>query len=194
MGTAVEWIDATQELKIESEVRDIVAAAQNADFTERLNLVDKDGFMRELSEGVNNLIETSDTGGQEVARMPGVLAQGDLTNRITNEYHGAFGKLGDDLNATVAQLTDTISTASKEIASGNTDLSQRTEEQASSLEETAASMEELTSTVKLNAKQANQLPAAAESMEEQAQELVKLIATFCLANEHTKVAVRSRGK
>lgn len=93
-----------------------------------------------------------------------VLAQGDLSDRVTNKCHGTFGKLKADSNATVAQLTDIISTASKEIASGNTDLSQRTEEQASSLEETAACMEELTSTVKLNAKQANQLAAGASDI------------------------------
>ena len=106
-------------------------------------------------------------------RVLGALAKGDLTETITNEYHGTFGQLKDDSNSTVEQLTevigrikeaaDTINTASREIASGNTDLSQRTEEQASSLEETAASMEELTSTVKQNAenaKQANQLAQA----------------------------------
>jgi methyl-accepting chemotaxis protein len=105
------------------------------------------------------------------------LANGDLTETISNEYSGTFGQLKDDSNATVAQLTetisrikeaaDTINTASKEIASGNTDLSQRTEEQASSLEETAASMEQLTSTVKQNAenaRQANQLALGASDI------------------------------
>ena len=203
LGTGVEWIDATQELKIESEVRDIVTAAQNGDFTKRLDLSGKEGFMRELSEGINRLVETSDKGLQEVARMLGALAQGDLTDRITNEYHGTFGKLKDDANATVVQLTgvisrikeatDTISTASKEIASGNTDLSQRTEEQASSLEETAASMEELTSTVKQNAenaKQANQLAAGASEIARQGGEVVgQVVHTMSSISESSRKIV-----
>jgi methyl-accepting chemotaxis protein len=203
LGTAVEWIDATQEIKIESEVRDIVVSAQNGDFTKRLNLADKEGFMRELSDGINHLVQTSDQGLQEVVRMLGALAQGDLTDRITNEYHGTFGKLKDDSNTTVAQLTevigrikdatDTISTAAQEIASGNTDLSQRTEEQASSLEETAASMEELTSTVKQNAEnasQANQLAARASDIARQGGEVVgQVVHTMASINESSKKIV-----
>ncbi|MFZ3019290.1 MAG: nitrate- and nitrite sensing domain-containing protein, partial [Gallionella sp.] len=177
IGTAVEWQDATLELKIESEVRTIVEAAKNGDFTRRIDLSDKEGFMRELSQNVNGLVETSDKGLQEVARMLEALARGDLTERIVNDYQGTFGQLRDDSNATAEKLgqiireikdaTDTINTASQEIASGNSDLSQRTEEQASSLEETASSMEELTSTVKQNAenaKQANQLAIGASDV------------------------------
>ncbi len=177
IGTAVEWVDATQELKIEGEVREIVDAALNGDFTKRLDLSDKEGFMRELSSGINNLVQTSETGLGEVLRVLEALANGDLTETISNEYHGTFGKLKDDCNTTVANLTrlvgeiktsvESINTGSKEIALGNSDLSQRTEEQASSLEETASSMEELTSTVKQNAenaKQANQLAITASDV------------------------------
>jgi len=126
---------------------------------------------------MNQLMETSGTGLDEVARVLGALAKGDLTEKIVNEYKGTFGRLKDDSNATVTQLTqiiehirestDLINTAAKEIAAGNSDLSSRTEEQASSLEETAASMEELTSTVKQNAenaKQANQLAIGASDV------------------------------
>ena len=177
IGTAVEWQDATLELKVEAEVRTIVEAAKNGDFTRRIDLSDKEGFMRELSQNVNGLVETSDKGLQEVARMLGALSRGDLTERIANDYQGTFGQLRDDSNATAEKLggiireikeaTDTINTASQEIAAGNSDLSQRTEEQASSLEETASSMEELTSTVKQNAenaKQANQLAIGASDI------------------------------
>lgn len=177
LGTAVEWIDRTAELAVEEEIAQIVAAAANGDFSRRVDLNGKSGFFKQMGEGVNGLMETSSVGLNEVVRVLGALAKGDLTETIDNEYHGTFGQLKDDSNATVAQLTeiithikeagDTINTAAKEIASGNTDLSQRTEEQASSLEETAASMEELTSTVKQNAenaRQANQLAAGASDV------------------------------
>ncbi|MFA6014944.1 MAG: nitrate- and nitrite sensing domain-containing protein [Gallionellaceae bacterium] len=203
LGTAVEWIDATQEMKIESEVRDIVLSARQGDLSKRLNLNDKDGFMRELSEGINQLVATSDQSLQEIARMLAALAQGDLTDRISNDYQGTFGKVKDDSNATAEQLTavisrikeasDTISTASREIASGNTDLSQRTEQQASSLEETAASMEELTSTVKQNAEnaqQANQLAAGASEIARQGGEVVgQVVHTMTSINESSRKIV-----
>jgi len=177
IGTAVEWVDATQELKIQGEVQEIVGAALKGDLTKRLNLSDKDGFMRELSHGINQLVETSEVGLGEVLRVLEALAKGDLTETITNEYHGTFGQLKDYSNTTVDSLkqlvgeikesVDAISTASKEIAAGNSDLSQRTEQQASSLEETASSMEELTSTVRANAdnaRQANQLAIGASNV------------------------------
>jgi methyl-accepting chemotaxis protein len=177
IGTAVEWVDATEELKIEGEIQEIVQAALHGNFTKRLNLAGKEGFMRELSTGINQLVETSETGLGEVLRVLEALARGDLTETITNDYQGTFGQLKDDCNATVENLkklvgeikesVDHISTASREIAHGNTDLSQRTEEQASSLEETASSMEELTSTVKQNAenaRQANQLAIGASEV------------------------------
>ena len=136
LGSAIEWRDRTSEVAVEKEVADIVNAATNGDFTRRIDLEDKEGFFKQLGLGMNNLMETSATGMEEVVRVLGALAKGDLTETITNEYHGTFGQLKDDSNATVEQLTevisrikeaaDTINTASREIASGNTDLSQRT--------------------------------------------------------------------
>jgi methyl-accepting chemotaxis protein len=177
LGTVVEWKDRTMEAAAEVEVAGIVSAAGAGDFTRRMDLAGKEGFFRQIGEGINKLMETSSVGLNEVVRVLGALAKGDLTEKITNQYEGTFGRLKDDSNATVAQLTEiigqireaseSIGTACREIAAGNTDLSQRTEQQASSLQETASSMEELTSTVKQNAenaRQANQLADSASSV------------------------------
>ncbi|MDD5299686.1 MAG: methyl-accepting chemotaxis protein [Gallionella sp.] len=203
LGTALEWKDRTTEVAVEKEVAGIVEAAVNGDFTERIGLQGKEGFFKQLAEGINKLMETSDRGLQEVVRMLGSLARGDLTDHITNEYAGTFGQLKDDANATSAQLkeiigqikdaTDTINTAAKEIAAGNNDLSQRTEEQASSLEETASSMEELTSTVKQNAenaKQANQLAIGASDIASKGGSVVgQVVTTMDSINESSRKIV-----
>ncbi len=177
LGSVAEWLDRTAEVAVEKEVAGIVEAAVMGDFTKRIDMRGKEGFFKQLGEGINQLMQTSETGLNEVVRVLGALSHGDLTEKITNDYSGTFGQLKDDSNTTVEKLkeiigqikdaTDTINTASKEIAAGNSDLSQRTEEQASSLEETASSMEELTSTVKQNAenaKQANQLAIGASDV------------------------------
>ncbi|TJY62827.1 PAS domain S-box protein [Sinimarinibacterium sp. CAU 1509] len=174
LGSVVEWKDRTAEVAVEAEVGSIVEAAADGDFSQRVKTEDKEGFFLQLAENINRLLDTSDVGLNEVARMLGALAAGDLTQRMSGDFKGTFGKLRDDANLTSEQLativaqikqaSDTINTASREIASGNTDLSARTEQQAASLEETASSMEELTSTVKQNAenaKQANQLAIGA---------------------------------
>ncbi|MBI5918945.1 MAG: chemotaxis protein [Nitrosomonadales bacterium] len=177
LGTVGQWVDKTDQIKAEAEISAIVTAAAHGDFDQRIALEGKDGFFLQMAESMNRLMETSSVGLNEVVRVLGALAKGDLTETISNDYSGTFGQLKDDSNATVAQLTgiisqikeaaETINTAAQEIASGNMDLSQRTEEQASSLEETASSMEELTSTVKRNAdnaRHANQLAAGASGI------------------------------
>jgi methyl-accepting chemotaxis protein len=203
LGSVVEWTDRTAEVATEVEVATIVDAAANGDFTKRMDVSNKTGFFKQLGDGVNRLLDTAASGLDEVGRVLGTLAQGDLTQKVSGDYHGTFGKLKDDTNATVERLqgivgqikdaTDAINTAAKEIAAGNADLSQRTEEQASSLEETASSMEELTSTVKQNAenaRQANQLAKGASDVAGKGGQVVgEVVHTMSAINESSRKIV-----
>ena len=177
LGAVAEWTDRTAEVAVEREVAALIEAAASGDLSRRLKVEDKEGFFRQLSEGINRLVETTERGLNDVARVLKALAEGDLTQRVEADYQGLFGELKNACNTTCEQLkeivtqireaTGAIHTASREIASGNADLSSRTEAQASSLEETASSMDELTSTVKQNAenaRQANQLAQGAASV------------------------------
>lgn len=177
LGAVAEWQDRTIEVAVEQEVAALVHGAVMGDFTRRINIQGKEDFFKQLGEGLNELMETTESGINDVVRVLGALSRNDLTQTITNDYAGSFGQLKDDANTTVEKLkeiisqikdaTNGINTGAKEIASGNNDLSHRTEEQAASLEETAASMEELTSTVQhnaANAKQANQLAVDASNI------------------------------
>ena len=113
----------------------------------------------------------------EAKRVLGAMAQGDLTDQMTQAAEGDLGQIKRSINDVVENLTQTISvvrsgvehvsSGAEQITKGNEDLSQRTSEQASSLEETSSAMEEMTSTVKQNAdnaKQANQLAIAARDV------------------------------
>ena len=175
LGRASQWIDRTEEIRVENEVAEIVGGAARGDFTQRVAVDGKKGFFLRLANDLNTLMQTSQVGLDDVVHVLSAMADGDLTKNITADYEGTFGQLKDDANQTVARLreiigqireaTDAINTAAKEIASGNQDLSSRTEEQASSLEETASSMEQLTSTVRHNAdnaRQANELAGNAQ--------------------------------
>ena len=177
VGTVVEWKDRTRKVAAETEVAALVKAANDGDFSQRIPIEGKEDFYKMLADGMNTLMQTSEVGLNDVVRVLGALATGDLTEEISNAYAGTFGLLKDDSNRTVAQLTgivsqikdatESIGTASREIARGNINLSQRTEEQASSLQSTASSMEELTSTVQQNAdnaRQANQLAIGASEV------------------------------
>jgi methyl-accepting chemotaxis protein len=162
-----------QLLGINTEIKTLAEAAVAGRFEARGNPENYQYAFREMVADLNKLMETCQTGLDEVSLVLGRIAQGDLTARMQGSYAGAFDRIKNDCNTTVEQLTtivgdirlttETMTTAAKEIAAGNTDLSQRTEEQASSLQETAASMEEITSTVKQNADNARQANQLAES-------------------------------
>jgi methyl-accepting chemotaxis protein len=176
-GTVVEWRNETVEKAIEGEIDTIVKSAIAGDFSKRLSLEGKKEFMLNLATAMNNLCENISGAVEDVARVLSALSKGNLTQRITADYQGAFAKLKTDANATAEQLSETIgdiktaarevSNAAVEISSSTTDLSQRTEEQAASLEQTSASMEQISATVKKNAenaRQANQLTAGSREI------------------------------
>ena len=185
LGTVGEWIDRTAEINAQRSVAALISQASAGNLEARLDTSVLEGFYKELGTGINSLVETSGMAIGEIADLLSKVAAGDLTQTVSSEYQGTFGRLRDDANETVTKLrelvgdiqqsAETINTAAKEIAAGNVDLSSRTEEQASSLEETASSMEQLTATVRQNAenaKQANDLAAGAQSVAEKGGEVV----------------------
>ncbi|MCW0236728.1 MAG: methyl-accepting chemotaxis protein [Ferrovibrio sp.] len=161
LGTAVEWRDMTQQYAVQAEVAGLVEAAQQGDLARRVGLDGKSGFMRDVSQGINGLLETVSTTVDDVDAVLGALAKGSLGSRMNGSYQGQFRQLQNNCNATVDKLREitgrisetatNVNGASDEIATGAQDLAQRTESQAASLEQTAAAMHEVTETVKQNA-------------------------------------------
>ncbi len=198
IGTVVEWNDRTAEVEIEREIDQMVEAAGAGDFTKQVAVAGKDGFFKNLSQGLNQLSGTVEVALNDVIRVLGAMAKGDLSERITRDYEGAFGQLKNDANQTADKLTEVIGnirssssailSASNEIAQGNADLSQRTEEQASSLEETASSMEEMTSTVKQSAENAMEANDLSETAQNKAREGGEVVSRAVNAMEEINTA------
>jgi len=164
LGSAVQWLDKTEELKIEKEVENVVLAAANGDFAQRLDLAGKEGFMKVLSENINKLVETSEVGLSDVVKVLGALADGDLTKKILNEYHGLFGELKDYTNNSVEKLSkvigdvlnnaESVSSAATELSSTAQSMSQGSNEQAASVEQTTSSLEEMSASISQNTENA----------------------------------------
>jgi methyl-accepting chemotaxis protein len=180
IGTVVEWKNITSELAIEKEVDNLVSNAVHGDLSGRIDLEGKSGFLGNLSKGLNTLMASSENFLADIDSILGTMSNGDLTQRINNDYDGIFEKIKENANNTILKLTDIIANiresagnvhnAADEMAQGTLDLSQRTEEQASSLEETASSMEEITATVKHSAERANEASVHAAEARDKAQE------------------------
>ncbi|MCW2246557.1 methyl-accepting chemotaxis protein [Azospirillum fermentarium] len=150
-----------REQAIGQEIAALIDSVSKGDLSRRIDLNGKDGFYRTMSEGINRLTDTVKAVIDDLGRVLGALAEGDLNSRIDKDYQGAFQALKTNVNTTSSKLgeivgqilraTDAITSAASEVSMGSSDLAERTEQQASSLEETAASMEELGATVRSNA-------------------------------------------
>jgi len=161
VGTAVQWIDLTEEKDAQNQIEHLISDATNGILDNRIDTKEYQGFMKDLGENINGLMNAIVEPITDAINIAQALANGDLTQTMRNNYGGEFLALANAMNGSISnlsQMVDGIRSASsnvfssaREIAQGNNELSHRTESQASSLEETASAMEELTSTVQQNA-------------------------------------------
>ncbi|HYD30507.1 MAG TPA: HAMP domain-containing protein, partial [Azospirillaceae bacterium] len=134
-----------REAAMGQEIATLIEAVSKGDLSRRLDLSDKEGFYRSLSEGINRLTDTVADVIADLGVVLGALAEGDLTKRVAKDYQGAFERLKNDVNATASKLAEivgnirgsaeAIAAAAGEVSAGSSDLADRTEQQASSLEE-----------------------------------------------------------
>ncbi|MEC9346003.1 MAG: methyl-accepting chemotaxis protein [Pseudomonadota bacterium] len=185
LGTSVSWIDKTAEYATEAEMKDMVARAADGDFSARISLEGKRGFLEAIAQGMNGLCGQIEQAMTDISAMLSALAAGDLTQRIETPYKGVLEQVRSDANTTAERLAQIVADVQRaatelshtaaEISAGSIDLSGRTEQQAASLEETAASMEELAATVRTtadNARKANDLSDSARQQSQKGGEVV----------------------
>ena len=142
MGRVVKIVkiatDVTEEVHANAMLRQAVeqaqvvtSAARAGDLSQRIPMDGKTGPIAELCAGVNTMMETTATIFEDVVRVFGGLAAGDLNQRITREYAGSFGQLKNDANATSEKLTDIIEDVGRMFSSlANGDLTQRMDRDA----------------------------------------------------------------
>ncbi|GLQ76205.1 aerotaxis transducer Aer2 [Vibrio penaeicida] len=164
MGPALQWEDITEQQDGQRQVESLIQNAIKGELTNRIDTSAYSGFMSELGNGVNNLLDAIVAPLGQCIDVMSEVADGNLNKNMSDDNEGEFGRLSEAVNTSIVNLRNMVdqittssarvATASTEIAEGNNDLSQRVEAQASNLEETAASMEEMTSTVRQNAENA----------------------------------------
>jgi methyl-accepting chemotaxis protein len=138
----------------------LVAAANRGDFTVRVDLNGLAGFQKEMGAGLNQLVTTTGSSIDDVARMMKALSEGDLTQTIDKDYEGSFGEMKVYANDTVLKLSmiitsvtgaaNALASASEQVSTTAQSLSQAASEQAAGVEETSASMEQITASIAQN--------------------------------------------
>lgn len=173
---------------INAQIHALTQAACAGDFALRGQPEKFEHDFRLMVENLNTMMATSDTNLAKLSELLRAIADGDLTVRMSGNYHGVFAAMRDDANSTVHRLTGIVSQiqttsnsigfAAEDIASSNQELARRSDQQATNLEQTAASMEELTSTVKQNAEhagRANQLARGAANVASEGRDVVSQV-------------------
>ncbi|MCB1995256.1 MAG: PAS domain S-box protein [Burkholderiaceae bacterium] len=169
--------------KAVEQAQEVTAAARNGDLAQRIPLEGKSGPIRQLCEGVNQLMETTSVIFDDVGRVFGALSAGDLSQRITRDYAGVFGQVKDDANATSEKLSDIIEDVGR-VFSGMAagDLTQRITRDAegvfdqvkndanSTCEKLASIIQEVRSAADALTGAANQVSATAQSLSQSASE------------------------
>ncbi|MCI4665984.1 MAG: methyl-accepting chemotaxis protein [Neomegalonema sp.] len=178
IGTIVEWRDATAELRATEEIDAVIAAAVEGDFTRRADMAGAPKLLQTMGAKVNDLTAAIDSSISQTRDVIHKIADGDLTQKMTGNFAGAFKDLQQAVNSMsdrVAGLVGEIQTSvtsmrssTDEIAEGASQLSARAESQASSLQETVATMEEMAATVRANAENAAQAGAVSAETSERA--------------------------
>ena len=122
------------------------------------------GDFHKIVAGVNTTLDNVVAPIQDVQRVLGAMAQGDMTQTIDKHYEGDFDRLKQAINDTIGKLSNTIaqiivaadalSNASGQVSATAQSLSQASSEQAASVEETTASLEQMTASVNQNTENA----------------------------------------
>jgi methyl-accepting chemotaxis protein len=143
--------------ELRDSIGEVVAAAVTGDFSQRITRDFSFPDLNAFASSMNELVESIDTGLGETRRIVAALNDGDLTDVMRGQFHGAFAELQTNVNNTMGVLraivgevrtsVDMINSGSGELRFASDDLAKRTEQQAAALEETSSALEEITSTV-----------------------------------------------
>ena len=154
------------------EVTTIVEGAKVGNLALRADTTKAKGAWSMMMGGVNEIVDASEKIIIDAGKTLEIMATGDLTPRITNNYLGKFGdmknninNLGDSLTELISQLQEAIHTtasASAQISSTADTLAAATHEQSSQTDEVATAMEEMSRTVTDNAHSATRTAEVAK--------------------------------
>ncbi|MFK7745515.1 MAG: methyl-accepting chemotaxis protein [Roseobacter sp.] len=143
--------------KLGDSFGDVVAAALEGDFSNRVQADFDDKTLTDLSENINDLMTVVDDGLTSTGAVMSQVAEGNLTDRLHGDFKGSFKDLQVNVNNMLESLTSlvsdisasgtTLSGSSSELRETADVLSRQAEQNAAAVEETSAALEELTASI-----------------------------------------------
>jgi methyl-accepting chemotaxis protein len=179
-GYVVEWLDRTQEVKLERQLDIVTRSSSEGVLHHRIDLTHANGIYLSLGKGINELLGVLSSFSGVIAHSVGELAFSRLNSEMTGEYLGAFRSAQNAINLSIRNLNELlgqvqytsreVSGAMQQLSDGVNHFSDQTQEQAAAIEETAATMAEMLSTVKSNANNVHHANALAMGVHQRVEE------------------------
>ncbi|MBL1265121.1 methyl-accepting chemotaxis protein [Methylomicrobium sp. RS1] len=125
LGSVVEWVDHTSEVLFFKQIDEIVNGTVNGVLSVRAKPEElEEGEHKKILEGINKVLEALINPITMTARYIGEIAQGNIPERITDEYKGDFNTLRKNLNVSIGVLNGLLTCQqlmSEEHGNGNID-------------------------------------------------------------------------
>ncbi len=173
LGLVMEWQDRRLERVIVNEVAAVVAAAAVGDLHGRIELDDKQGFVRQLGERINALLDSVQEQVDDATRVIGHFAQGDLSARMREDGQGIYARLRNGLEEAMQQVGGIVSSiqqsagsvqdAVDDMATGTADLSGRVAEQVRDVQDALERVRSVAGEARENAGSARQSAEMSEA-------------------------------
>lgn len=164
------------------ETNDVVTHAEGeGDLSSRMNPNDKMGAWKELSESINNLLESVSKPFAVLNEIANRMAEGDLSVRYTEEAKGDILNLAENLNKALDNLDELldgivnnaniIGDSSMEMLSASEEMNTNTGEIASAIAEMSSGAQTQVSKVDESSNLVESIQRAANIMSNQAEEI-----------------------
>ncbi|KTS79073.1 chemotaxis protein [Pseudomonas oryzihabitans] len=122
------------------------------------------GDFRRIVAGINGTLDAIVAPLSEAMDVMAGLSRGDLSLKVTGDYHGQLLELKTSINDTVDKLSqiigdvreaaDALASAAEEVSATSQSMSQASTEQAASVDETSASIEQMSASIAQNTENA----------------------------------------
>ena len=164
--------------RMSEDVSRLARSAVDGNLSVNVDASRHEGDFRRIVQGVNDTLGAVVVPINEAAMALDMLAERDLTTRMTGDYRGdfnsikaSFNKAASNLDEAMGQVADTaahVASASGQIGSESQSLANGASAQASSLDAISRSLENMARMTKANASSATQAKAIADEASENA--------------------------
>ncbi len=167
------------------ESDELIRAVREGRLSVRANTENFSGSWKALIIGVNNITEAFLSPFHTTSAYIARISQGDIPQKISEEYNGDFNLIRNNLNSMIDNLSrfavqvretaETVTSGSRQLSSAAEQVSKGTSYQAAGIEQISSSMEEMEGVVNQNADIAKQTAVIALKAAKDAQDGKKAV-------------------